>query len=176
MQLRAARSGVPDDLHRLGEEIDRITAGLADALDDVRELARGIHPPILTAGGLRQAVMALARRSAIPVDLDLGADDQLPQPVEASAYYIVAEAMTNAAKHSRASSISISTRSANGVLSLLVEDDGAGGADFAAGTGLVGIKDRVEALGGRMSVDSPPGVGTSLQVELPYTGPGGTAE
>ena len=97
----------------------------------------------------------------------MAADERLPQPVEASAYYIVAEAMTNAARHSRASTVTIRTESTGGTLRLLVRDDGIGGADVAAGTGLVGIKDRVEALGGRISITSPPGAGTTLLVELP---------
>ena len=167
VQLRAARLGVPADHGELGAELDGIAVGLTDALDELRSLARGIHPPILAEGGLRHAVMALARRSAIPVVLELAPDGRLPQPVEASAYYIVAEAMTNVARHSRASTVTIRTESTGGTLRLLVQDDGIGGADIAAGTGLVGIKDRVEALGGRISITSPPGAGTALLVELP---------
>ena len=115
------------------------------------------------------ALKTLARRSPIPVDLQVRADERLPEPVEVSAYYVVAEALTNAAKHSGASAVSVEVEVAGEALRVAVRDDGAGGADLARGTGLAGLKDRVEALGGRIFLDSRPGAGTSLQAEFPLT-------
>jgi glucose-6-phosphate-specific signal transduction histidine kinase len=112
----------------------------------------------------------LARRSPIPVDLQVHVNERLPEPVEVSAYYVIAEALTNAAKHARASTVSVQIEVVGDVLLLAVRDDGAGGADFTRGTGLAGLKDRVEALGGRIFLDSPLGAGTSLRVQLPLTG------
>ncbi len=114
---------------------------------------------------------ALIRRSPIPVQLDLDIKERLPDQVEVSAYYIVAEALTNAAKHSRASTVTVTVEAkpADGILRLQVGDDGVGGADFAGGTGLLGLKDRVEALGGHIDLHSTYGAGTSLRVELPLT-------
>ena len=127
------------------------------ALDDLRETARGIHPAILAQGGLRPALKTLARRSLIPVDLRIHAERRLPEPVEVSAYYVAAEALTNVAKHARASSVSIEVEVVGEVLRVAVRDDGCGDADFTGGTGLVGLKDRVEAIGGRIFLDSPRG-------------------
>jgi signal transduction histidine kinase len=173
LQLREARAKVPPEL---GTDLGRIEAGLTDALDELREMARGIHPAILANGGLRPALRTLARRSPIPVDLEVRAEGRLPEQVEVSAYYVVAEALTNAVKHARASAVSVEAEVAGQALRVAVRDDGAGGADFAGGTGLTGLKDRVEALGGRMLLDSPRGAGTSLRVELPLTaGPAPTA-
>jgi signal transduction histidine kinase len=167
LRLRAARAAVPPDLGELATELDSLDAALNDALDEVREIARGIHPVALAKGGLRAALRALVRRSPIPVDLDIRAKERLPEQVEVSAYYVVSEALTNAARHARASAISIKVEALGEVLCVAVRDDGAGGAGFAGGTGLVGLKDRVEALGGRIFLDSPPGAGTSLRAELP---------
>jgi signal transduction histidine kinase len=171
LQLRAARAALPPEL---GADLERIETGLADALEEVREIARGIHPAVLARGGLAPALKVLTRRSSIPVDLQVHADDRLPEPVEISAYYVVAEALTNAAKHARASAVTITVDAdaADGVLHVVVRDDGAGGAGFTGGTGgtgLAGLKDRVEALGGQILLDSPPGAGTTLRAELPLT-------
>ena len=131
------------------------------------EIARGIHPAALAKGGLRAALSALARRSPIPVDLDLRAKGRLPEHAEVSAYYVVAEALTNAVRHARASAVSVEVEAVGEVLRVVVRDDGGGGAGFAGGTGLVGLKDRVEAHGGRILLDSPRGAGTTLRAELP---------
>jgi signal transduction histidine kinase len=141
---------------------------LTDALDELRKMARGIHPATLTEGGLRPALRALARRSATPVDVACP-EARLPERVEVSVYYVVAEALTNAAKHARASAVTVAVEAAGDVLRVAVRDDGIGGADFTRGTGLVGLKDRVEALGGRITVDSPYAAGTAVRVELPIT-------
>jgi signal transduction histidine kinase len=138
-------------------------------MDELRETARGIHPAILTEGGLHPALRVLARRSPIRVDLQMPEKGRLPEPVEVSAYYIVAEALTNAAKHARSSAVSVNVEIAGQVLHVTVHDDGVGGADLTRGTGLAGLKDRVEAIGGRISLDSPRGAGTALHVELPLT-------
>jgi signal transduction histidine kinase len=142
----------------------------AGALDELREIARGIHPAVLAEGGLRLALKALARRSTVPVDLQVHVDGRLPESVEVSAYYIVAEALTNAAKHGHASAVGVEAEVVADLLRITVRDDGAGGADLAGGTGLVGLKDRVEALGGRIVLHSPRGAGTTLRAELPLNG------
>lgn len=161
-----------------------MTAGLTGALDELREFARGIHPAILAERGLAPALRMLARRSPVPVKLDLGTDARLPEPIEVTAYYAASEALTNAAKHAGASAVVVGVEVVDDVLRVWVRDDGLGGADPARGSGLVGIKDRVQATGGTMIVYSPPGEGTRLVVELPVgrhgrdedrTRPGGSA-
>ena len=154
LQLRAAQAALPP---RLGAQLDRAVAEATGALEELRETAHGLHPAILAQGGLRPALETLARRSPIPVDLRVHADKRLPEPVEVSAYYVAAEALTNVAKHARASSVSVEVEVAGEVLRVAVRDDGCGGADFTGGTGLVGLKDRVEAIGGRIFLDSPRG-------------------
>jgi signal transduction histidine kinase len=169
LQVRAAQAALPPELDALATELESLAAGLDGALEELRELARGLHPAILARGGLRPALKTLARRSPIPVDLQIHADGRLPEPVEVSAYYVVAEALTNAARHARASAVSVEAEVAGGLLRVAVRDDGAGGAGFTGGSGLAGLKDRVEALGGRLVLDSPRGAGTSLRAELPLT-------
>jgi signal transduction histidine kinase len=169
VRLRAARKTVPAELAELGGELDRAVAVTTSALGELREIARGIHPAVLARGGLRFALNALARRSPVPVDLEVRADGRFPEPVEVSAYYIVAEALTNAARHARASAIGVKAEVVNDLLRVTVRDDGVGGARLNGGTGLAGLKDRVEALGGRLVIHSPRGTGTSLRAELPLT-------
>ena len=167
LKLRAAQAAVPPGL---GGQLDEAVAEATGALEELTEIARGIHPAMLAERGLAAALKTIARRSPIPVDLQVRADERLPEPVEVSAYYVVAEALTNAAKHSGASAVSVEVEVAAGeALRVAVRDDGAGGADLARGTGLAGLKDRVEALGGRILLDSRPGAGTSLQAEFPLT-------
>ena len=140
-----------------------------EALKELRDPSRGIHPSILTDGGLGKALRAMTRRSPIPVELDLRVEGRLPDQVEISAYYIVAEALTNATKHSGASEVTVSVdaEQSDGALRLEVADDGVGGAEFSGGTGLMGMKDRVDALGGRIDLHSPRGGGTAVRVMLP---------
>jgi signal transduction histidine kinase len=140
---------------------------LAEAITDLQELARGIHPAILSQGGLTPALRTLARRSAIPVALDLTTNERHPDPIEAAAYFVASEALANATKHAQASRIDVSLAQRNGSLLLSIRDDGVGGADPCHGSGLVGLHDRVEALSGTIRIDSPPGGGTSLVVNLP---------
>ena len=169
LQLRAAQAAVPPELGELSTGLDRAVAEAVGALDEVREIARGIHPPVLAVGGLRPALKALARRCPVSVDLQVHADGRLPEQVEVSAYYVVAEALTNVAKHACACAVTVQAEIDGDVLRVAVRDDGGGGADFARGTGLAGLKDRVEALGGRIVLDSPRGAGTSLRAMLPLT-------
>ena len=169
LRLRAARAAVPPELGELSAELDRAVAVATGALGELREIARGIHPAVLAKGGLRLALNALARRSPVLVHLQVRTDGRLPEPVEVSAYYLVAEALTNAAKHARASAIGVEAEVVGDLLVVAVRDDGVGGACLAGGTGLAGLKDRVEALGGRIVLQSPLGAGTSLRAELPLT-------
>ncbi|HTJ39791.1 MAG TPA: GAF domain-containing sensor histidine kinase [Dactylosporangium sp.] len=173
LQLRGAQATVPPELGELAAELDRVAVGLTMALDELRELARGVHPAILAQAGLVPALRTLARRSPIPVDLQVRTEGRLPERVEVTAYYIVSEALTNAAKHARASTVTVTVETAEDVLRVSVRDDGVGGADYARGTGLVGLGDRVEALSGQIFLNSPRGAGTTLRAELPLTEPNG---
>jgi signal transduction histidine kinase len=171
LQLRAAQAKVPPQLDRLNAELDGVAVGLSSTLDELREFARGIHPAILVKGGLALALKTLARRSPIRVTLDIRTHERLPGPVEVAAYYVISEALTNAAKHSKAVGVHVQVQvqvdATSGILRLDVRDDGVGGADPARGTGLIGIRDRVEAAGGTFRVTSPRGEGTHLLIELP---------
>jgi signal transduction histidine kinase len=144
-----------------------VADGLAGALEELQEIARGIHPAILAQGGLGPALRTLARRSAVPVELELRAETRLPEPVEVAAYYVVSEALTNTAKHAHASAAHVAVEARDGVLQLSICDDGSGGADPARGSGLIGLADRVDALGGMIEVASPVGQGTTLFITLP---------
>ena len=151
----------------LQEQLAGVTQDVGSVLDGLVEIARGIHPAILSQGGLAAALKALARRSAVPVDLHARIEGPLPDEVEVAAYYAAAEALTNTAKHARASVVHMDVTTDDGTLTLMVRDDGVGGADLRNGSGLVGLQDRVEALGGRITIDSPPGSGTGVVVTLP---------
>ena len=167
LQLRAAQAMVPAQLDQVNAELDRVAIGLSSTLDELREFARGIHPAILVKGGLAPALKTLARRSSIRVMLDIRTQERLPGPVEVAAYYVLSEALANAAKHAKASGVHVQVDATSGVLRLGVRDDGVGGADPARGSGLIGIRDRVEAAGGTFRVISRRGEGTHLLVELP---------
>jgi signal transduction histidine kinase len=171
LRLRAVQASIP---RQFGAQLDDAVTEAAGALDELGEIARGIHRAVLTERGLAPALKTLARRSAVPVDLHVHVEQRLPEPVEVSAYYVIAEALGNVAKHARASTVSVLAEVSGNVLLLIVRDDGAGGAGFTRSTGLAGLKDRVEALGGRIFLDSSRGAGTSLRVELPLT-PSGSA-
>jgi signal transduction histidine kinase len=167
LNLRAAEAAVPPGSDELVQQLDAVAAGLDGVLADLREIASGLHPAILAEGGLRPALKTLARRSAVPVNLEIQVDRRLPEPVEIAAYYTVAEALTNTAKHAQATSADIELTESDSVLRLRVRDDGRGGADFSHGSGLLGLRDRAEALGGRLQLRSRPGAGTSLDITLP---------
>jgi PAS domain S-box-containing protein len=167
LMLRLAARRVHDDpeatafLERAGEE-------LTQALQELRELARGIHPAVLTERGLAPALQALAARAPLPVDLELPGE-RLPPPVEAAAYYLVSEALANVAKHAAANGVRVSVEHTDGRVRVEVADDGVGGADAGGGSGLRGLADRVEALGGRLTIESPPGLGTTLRADIPLS-------
>jgi len=165
LMLRLAARRHPEDVElvRAGEE-------LGHALTELRELARGIHPAVLSERGLEPAVRAVADRAPFPVELTVDLDQRLPDPVEAAAYYVVAEALTNVAKYAQATEVSVGVERANGQARIEVRDDGVGGAAAGSGSGLRGLADRVEALGGRLEIDSPLGAGTTVRAEIPVAG------
>jgi signal transduction histidine kinase len=165
LKLRAA--AVPDEIDEVRTEITGIATALTSVVDELQEISRGIHPAVLSSAGLRPALRALGRRSTIPVDLDVRIGGRLPEPVEVGAYYVVSEMLTNAAKHSSASVVEVNAEASDGTLRVCVRDDGIGGADPKRGSGLVGLKDRIEALGGTFAMHSPLGGGTTVSCELP---------
>ncbi len=168
LELRAAEALVPRALDGgLRARLHGIGDGLTDALDDLRELSHGIHPAVLSEGGLEPALKALARRSTVLVELDMAVGARLPERVEVAAYYVASEALANAAKHARASTVAIQVGRRDGTLDLSISDDGVGGADPTRGSGLIGLADRVAALGGTIAVVSPAGEGTCLHVTVP---------
>jgi signal transduction histidine kinase len=167
LAARIAEAGVPADRADLRAELSRIAAGLADAVAELQEVSRGIHPAILSERGLGPALRSLARRSAVRVDLDITTSARCTESVETAAYYVASEALANAMKHAQASQIEISLAERGESLLLSVLDDGVGGADPARGSGLVGLTDRVQALGGSIRIHSPAGAGTHITVDLP---------
>jgi signal transduction histidine kinase len=167
LELRAAQATVPPELDTLDRELSRVAEGLASVFDELREIAHGIHPAILTEGGLKPALKALCRRSPVPVEHDLRAERRLPEPIEVATYYVVSEALTNAAKHAQASVVHVDLDTRSSTLQLAIRDDGIGGADAARGSGLVGLGDRIEALGGTLHVTSLAGQGTTLLIQVP---------
>jgi PAS domain S-box-containing protein len=167
LDLRVAEATVPEELDEARTTISRVAGDLHHSIDELREISRGIHPAILSEGGLAPALRTLARRSAVPVELDAELAERLPEPIEVAAYYVISEALTNAIKHADASHVDIEAAADDGSLRLSIRDDGIGGADPERGSGLVGLTDRVEALGGTVRVNSRPGEGTQINAELP---------
>jgi signal transduction histidine kinase len=169
LRVRAAQAAVPPGLPELSDELDVAAVELIRAIDELRDFAHGIHPATLAEGGLRPALRKLAGASAVPVDLAMHIRGRLPERIEVAAYYVVSEALTNAAKHGRATRVSVRVDATGDMLRVDIRDDGVGGAEFGRGSGLVGLKDRVEALGGEITLKSEPTAGTSLSIELPLT-------
>ena len=175
-QLIAARmelSGIEAAMPPADERRDQLAhaaMGLAGAQEDLVEISRGIHPGALAEGGLGPAIKTLARRSPVPVEVELRTETRLPAPLEVAAYYIVSEALTNTAKHAEASAAQVVVEARAGVLDLSIHDDGRGGADASRGSGLIGLADRIDALGGTLDVASPIGGGTTLRVRLSIRG------
>jgi signal transduction histidine kinase len=167
LKLRLAEGTVLPEQIDLRRELSGIASGLSEVSTDLQEISRGIHPAIQSRGGLGPALKTLARRSAVPVSLELAIGRRLPDPAEVAVYYVVAEALTNAAKHAQASRVNVSVNAHDDKLDLSIADDGIGGADSGKGSGLIGLKDRVEVLGGEMQISSYPGTGTSLHVTIP---------
>ncbi|GAA4482636.1 hypothetical protein GCM10023191_003100 [Actinoallomurus oryzae] len=168
LELRAAEAVVPDGQNTLRERLSTTVEGLSGVLEDLQEISRGLHPAILSKAGLRPAIKTLARRAGIPVELELNIDGRLDERIEVAVYYIVAEAVTNATGHASASVVRVRLDVVDEGISLRVEDDGTGGAiPDPGGSGLIGLKDRVEALGGTIEVDSPDGTCTRLDIRIP---------
>jgi signal transduction histidine kinase len=170
LMLRTARGTLPPEADELRSQLDRVVTELDGALDELREFARGIHPVTLARGGLPFALKVLADRNAVPVELDVRVDRRLPEHIEVAAYFAVSEALTNATKHASASVVRVEATIEDGgppVLRVSVCDDGRGGASFGGGSGLLGLADRVEALSGRIHLDSPDGAGTTVRLALP---------
>jgi signal transduction histidine kinase len=172
LDARAAEASAPAELAELKHQLSRIASGLAAVSLQLQEISRGIPPAILATGGLPTAITELARRSPVPVQLDVALTDRLPEPIQIATYYLVAEALTNTAKHAHATTVHIQvdtdhTDAGDPVLRVWVRDDGRGGADPHGGSGLIGLTDRVDALGGRLWLHSPPAGGTTVRAELP---------
>lgn len=165
--LRTIEARMPSGPDALRADVSHVAKGLSTAVDELRELSRGIHPAVLTQGGLSPALKALKRRSAVSVTLDVRLDSRLADQVEATAYFAVAEVLTNASRHASASHVRIAVEVADGTLLVSIRDDGLGGADARRGSGLTGLKDRIEAVGGTIRVESPPGSGTTIEVRIP---------
>jgi signal transduction histidine kinase len=169
LKLRSMTSTIPAGSTDLHVALDEVAAGLEGVLDDLRELSRGIHPTVLSRAGLAPALNALARRAPIPVEVDVRAPTRPPEHIEAAVYYVVAETLTNAAKHGQASGAIVDVEAHDGSIRVSVCDDGIGGADPSRGSGLLGLRDRVDAFGGTMVLSSPPGDGTSIVVDITWT-------
>ena len=167
LQLRAEAGNVTAGPEELREELVQAANAVTAALDELREIAHGIHPGILTLGGLAPALRGLSRRSAVPVELEISAAGRFSERIEVTAYYVVSELLTNAVKHARASVVRVTVEQPDGTLHLSIRDDGVGGADPARGSGLTGLRDRVEAMGGTIVVESAAGAGTTVLVSLP---------
>jgi signal transduction histidine kinase len=167
LELQGALAATPPHLHDLRRALADISTGLSDAQDRLREIAHGVHPAILAESGLGPALKSLSRQSATPVMLDVSVPLRLSEQIEVAGYYVVREALENADKHAQAKSVTVRVKVVDDVLRIVVRDDGVGGADPAAGSGLVGLRDRVETVSGSFSVRSRAGAGTTLSVEIP---------
>ena len=167
LELRAIEASVPAENDGLHTQLSQVVDGLSGLYADLQELSRGIHPAILSRGGLGPAIKTLARRSPIPVDLTLDVHGHIPESVEVAAYYVIAEALTNTAKYAEASGVTVQAACRDGVLHLAISDDGIGGARTGGGSGLIGLKDRVNALSGDLTVSSPVGGGTTVTATIP---------
>jgi signal transduction histidine kinase len=167
LQLRSAQRRLgPEADPEVGRLLDATVDELQVAVNELRELARGVHPAILTEDGLGAALESLAARTPFPIELETF-DERLPPPVEAAAYFVASEALANVSKHAHASRAHVTARRRNGAVEVVVEDDGVGGAHAEPGSGLSGLVDRIEALGGNLKVDSPSGHGTRIAAEIP---------
>ncbi|HEV7831027.1 MAG TPA: GAF domain-containing sensor histidine kinase [Pseudonocardiaceae bacterium] len=180
LELRLVQATEPADVADIRTQIGGVADELNGVLDELGEISRGIHPAILSEGGLGPALRVLARRAAIPVELNVQTEARSADPIEVAAYYVVSEALTNTAKHGRASRAHVTVEEGDALLHLAIRDDGIGGADPTRGTGLVGLRDRVQALGGSIDVSSRAGEGTLIAVQLPLqpdppAGPSGDA-
>jgi PAS domain S-box-containing protein len=167
LDIQTLNDGVPSDLQQTKSGLERLGDELEAVLEDVRELSHGLHPGLLAQAGLGPSLRALARRSPIPVKLDVNISERPSESTETAVYYVISEALANAAKHAHASDVSVALTTSGSEIRAVIEDDGRGGAEAGAGSGLIGLIDRVEALGGRFALDSPPGHGTRISIEMP---------
>jgi signal transduction histidine kinase len=167
LELRMARGRVDQDGEAAKELLDGALRNLEEATRELRELARGIHPAVLSDRGLGSAVEALAQRMPLPIEITSVPDQRLPAPVEAAAYFVVAEAITNVARYAQATHAAVDVHCDDGTLVVEVTDDGIGGADPSSGSGLRGLSDRIAALDGRLEVSSPAGAGTTVRASIP---------
>ena len=167
LKLRLAEESVSPEQTTVRAQISQVVTGLVGVSDELREFARGIHPAILSRGGLGPTLKTVARRCSVPVEMDVAVSRRLPDHVEVAGYYVVAEALTNVAKHAQASLVQLAVKAEHDKLYLSIRDDGIGGADARKGSGLIGLVDRVEALGGQIAITSRLGDGTSLVVNIP---------
>ncbi len=167
LTLRMARERLGPDAGEAGRLLDRASQELREALEEIRELARGIHPRLLSDRGLGAAVEALAHRAPLPVDVGGLPAQELPEEVELAAYFVVSEALTNVAKHASATLASVTMTRSNAGFAVEISDDGVGGVDIDRGTGLQGLADRLTAIEGRLEVDSEPGRGTTVRASIP---------
>ncbi len=167
LRLRVIQDTVPAEQPPLRADLGQVIQDLTEAMEELRETTRGIHPAVLSQGGLGPALRSLARRSAVPVDLHIGTGSRYPPTVEVTAYYVVAEALTNTIKHAKASHSEVTVEQRDSRLWVRVRDDGVGGATTQQGSGLIGLHDRVEASDGTVDLTSPAGQGTQIEVSLP---------
>lgn len=165
--LRTLEASIPESDLALRKQVENLINGMADLYTELQELSRGIHPAILSKGGLAPALKTLARRSTVPVGLELDVAGRLPEPIEVAAYYVVAESLVNVAKHAQASGVTVRAALGDDELRLEVSDDGVGGATAGGGSGLIGLKDRVAAVFGELIVASDPGTGTTVTARIP---------
>jgi PAS domain S-box-containing protein len=169
LDLQMVRDRIPPDWQDAHSDLDRVRDELEAVLEDVREISHGLHPALLSQAGLGPSLRALARKSTVPVELNVSIGQRPSEPTETAVYYVISEALANAAKHAQATRISVVLTTSGSEIRAIVEDDGVGGAEASAGSGLVGLVDRIEALGGRLTIDSPPGQGTRISIEMPLT-------
>jgi PAS domain S-box-containing protein len=167
--VQTVRDSIPMDQQDARSGLERIRHELEAVLEDVRELSHGLHPALLSQAGLGPSLRALARKSPIPVKLNVSVSERPSESTETAVYYVISEALANVVKHAHASEISVALTSSRSGVRATIEDDGVGGAEASGGSGLVGLIDRVEALGGRFTLDSPPGHGTRISIEMPLT-------
>jgi PAS domain S-box-containing protein len=167
LDVQTVRESIPADWQDAQSGLERVRHDVEAVLEDVRELSHGLHPALLSQAGLGPSLRTLARKSPIPVELNVSVSERPSESTETAVYYVISEALANAAKHSRASQISVVLTTSGSEIRATIEDDGRGGAEASAGSGLVGLIDRIEALGGRFALDSPPGRGTRISIEMP---------
>ena len=174
LELQRVRACIPPGMDRLADDLAHIARIADEAVTELQETCRGLHPAILSKRGLARALSVLARRSPVPVGLTVDLNRRLPERLEMTLYYIVSEALTNIAKHAHATKASVEVTTNGDAVRLRIRDDGIGGADSARGSGLIGLRDRVEALDGHLDISSSAGRGTTLTVELPAEVPAAT--